>query len=248
MMGSPRLRGAKAREPIGRMTVKHDTVYRISYIVLLLAVVLFAAACSKDRGAPAPIRIGETELAASAFSRGSDKAPVTLVVFSEFLCPFCARFDADVEKLVKELGEENIRVVFQAKIIHGPAAEYLHRAAIAAGLQGKFWEFASELFSTQDEWSRQVRQAFAQQGDQAAMEQQAFTAVVEPKAKKLGLDIERLKTDMASETVVNQMKAENDLGKQLGVSSTPCSFINGKKLQGAVPYKKLRRAVRKAQK
>lgn len=220
------------------------TLYRFSSIALLIAILTFGASCSKKE--EAPIRIGDVVLAESAFTRGSSRAPVTLVVFSEFLCPYCARHDANVVKLAKELGEDKLRVVFQARIVHGPAAAYLHRAAIAAGLQGKFREFSEDVFATQREWSTALRQAFRQADEQAAMEQQAFTAVVEPKAKQLGLDIERLKTDIDSEAVIAQVNAENELGKQLGVTGTPCSFINGKKIKGAVDYAKLRRAVNKA--
>ncbi len=158
----------------------------------------------------------------NSFSIGSKNAPVTIITFTEFLCPFCGRLDPSIHALQKEFGKDKVRIIFQSRIVHGERAEFYHRAAAAAGKQDKFWEFTASLFSTSREWSRTPTE-------------EAFDKVIAPKAKELGLNVAKLKKDMDSEEIKALVKAENDLGSKLGVRGTPTSFINGYMVRGAKP-------------
>jgi len=173
-------------------------------------------------------------LPAGYFSVGSPNAPVTIVTFTEFLCPFCGRLDPILHKLQKEYGPEKIRLIFQARIIHGEGADFVHRKAIAAGKQGKFWEFTAKLFETQRDWSKHLR---------PFDEQKALEMAIKPLADELGLNLNKLAADAKSEEVTAQAKAEDALGSKLGVRGTPTSFINGQMIRGAKPEEEFRKLI-----
>ena len=164
----------------------------------------------------------EVDVPKGSYSTGSAKAPVTIVTFTEFLCPFCGRLDPIIAELQQEFGEDKVRIVFQSRIVHGERAEYYHLAAAAAGKQGKFFEFSEDLFKTLREWS-------------STPLEEAFDKVIAPKAKALGLNVAQLKKDMESPEIKAQVAAENALGEKLGVRGTPTSFVNGYMVRGAKP-------------
>jgi len=157
-----------------------------------------------------------------SYSVGNKNAPVQIVTFTEFLCPYCARLDPSIRQLQEEFGADKVHVTFQSRIVHGERAEFYHRAAAAAGLQGKFFEFVDALFSTQKDWIR-------------TPPEKAFDEVIAPKAKALGLDVAKLKKDMDGDKVKAQVGAEDALGQKLGVRGTPTSFVNGYMVRGAKP-------------
>ena len=164
--------------------------------------------------------VKEVKLADNAYSLGNANAPITVVLFTEFLCPYCGRVDPIIDKVAKEFGLDKVRVVFQNYIVHGERAAYWHRVAVAAGKQGKFWEMKKELFAIQRSLGR-------------ASQDTAFEEVITPIAKKLGLNLNKLKKDMQSEEVKKQIEEETALGRSLGVRGTPSAFINGRFFRGA---------------
>ena len=141
---------------------------------------------------------------------GKEDAPVTLVVFSDFQCPFCSK----IQPLLDEVLEKNpdkVKIVFKHlplqmhKQAH-PAA----LAAIAAHEQGKFWQMHDALF------------AVAKQLNQENIEQAA---------KNIGLDMEKFKKDLASPATLEKLKKDMvDAGKA-GVGGTPTLFINGRQVK-----------------
>jgi len=165
------------------------------------------------------------EIPEGAISRGNPNAPIQVVLFTEFLCPFCARVDPIIEELFQQYGPETMRVVFMSLIVHGPVAELIHRAAYAAGRQGKFWEYSADLFATQREWSKMARES----------EDKLIAEVLRPKAEKLGLDLKKFDADMNDDAIKAQLKAEGELAGKLGVQGTPNVFINGHHIKGALP-------------
>jgi len=162
----------------------------------------------------------DVSITAGAFTLGNKNAPIKMVAFTELMCPFCGRLDPVLHDLQKEYGADKIELVFQTKLIHGERAAYYHRAAYAAGKQNKFWEFAEDLFGSQQEWS-QVPQ------------EEAFDKVITPRAKKLGLNLAKLKKDMDSDDAKKWVETENANGEKMGVQGTPTVFINGHMVRGA---------------
>lgn len=145
---------------------------------------------------------------------GNPDAPVTLVEFTDFQCPFCARANTTIHELLQN-NPDKFRIVFR----HYPLpfhdkAQLAHQAAEAAKMQGKFWEYYDKLFA-----------------DQGKLDRDSLIA----SAKELGLDEAKFVADMDSEAVVAKVKADVDAGSDAGVRGTPHFFFNGTLLSGAQP-------------
>lgn len=143
---------------------------------------------------------------------GPDHAPVTLVEYGDFECPYCRRAHPLVQGVIRYLGE-NLRFVFR----HFPLAEAhphsLHaaEAAEAAGAQGKFWEMDDMLFRHQD-----------------ALEDEDLIMY----AAKLGLDFQRVSQELAAGTYTKRVRDDFRGGVRSGVNGTPTFFINGYRYDG----------------
>jgi protein-disulfide isomerase len=173
------------------------------------------------KGAP-PLRVmidaprHEVALAATDPSLGSASAPVTIVEFSDFQCPFCQRV-APTLKRVRETYGDKIRIVwkdFPLTQIH-PQAFKAGEAAHCAGEQGKFWEYHDRLFANQ----------------------QALEASdLKKYGADLGLDAAKFNACVDSAKYGDRVRAGVEQGSKLGVNSTPTLYVNGRVLSGAQPY------------
>ena len=152
-------------------------------------------------------------------SRGPDAALVTVVVFSEFQCPFCARIAGSFDTLVAEYGDD-LRVVFKHTLIPGhDRAEPAARAAIAAANQGQFQAYHDLLMANQRDLTDANLRAWARQ---------------------LGLDMRRFEDDLTAPETGARLQRDAELGQRLAVRGTPHSFINGVRVRGAIPIEALR--------
>jgi protein-disulfide isomerase len=155
-------------------------------------------------------------------SKGPATAPISLVEFSDFECPFCAK-TAPILQQVLAAYPTQVRFAFK----HYPLQMHkesplAHEAALAAGAQGKFWEMHDALFAGHDKLSR---------GDLIA------------KAKQLGLDVPRFTEDLDSHRFKSQVDADRQEGNRLGVEGTPFFFINGRAMSGAAGLPDLRKLI-----
>jgi protein-disulfide isomerase len=146
-------------------------------------------------------------------SRGPANAQVTVVLFCEYLCPFCKRVQGTLDALQQAFGNR-IRFVFRNLIVHEPA-EASSLGALAAARQGRFEEFHRAAFE-----------------DQGAMRDRAG---VEALAQRIGLDMNRFRTDMDSPALRAQLDADKAEGARLGATGTPTLFLNGRRMVGARP-------------
>ena len=174
------------------------------------------AAAPAPRQAPAEdTTVYKVPVASGDAIKGSGDALVTIVEFSEFQCPFCSRVTPTLKQITDKYGDK-VRVVFK----HNPLpfhkdAPLASQFALAAGKQGKFWEFHDKLFENQ----------------------RALTpADLEKYAGELNLNVDQLKKDAESEEVKKQVQADMDLARSIGAGGTPNFFINGRKLVGAQPF------------
>jgi len=157
--------------------------------------------------------------------RGASNAPVTLVVFSDFQCPFSARGEATVAKLLKE-SPGRVKVAFKNRPLPSHAhARLAGKAALAAGLQGKFWEMHDLLFAHQKHLERADLEAYA---TQLGLDKAAFVAA---------LDSPELDARLAADA------AQAD---SLQIAGTPTFFVNGKRITGAQPIEAFRAAIASA--
>lgn len=140
------------------------------------------------------------------FPIGNENAKVKVVIFSDFLCPYCASLH---EKIDEMLNSDPIKLVAYTRtfIIHD-GAELMSKAAYAAGIQGKYKEASNSLFTNyQNNYTEE---------DMLNM------------AKELGLDIDKFKTDMNSDEAAKSIETDNNDAQTLGLGGTPSVFINGK--------------------
>jgi protein-disulfide isomerase len=147
---------------------------------------------------------------------GAASAPVTLVEFSDFQCPFCARVMPTLKK-VKEAYGDRVRIVwkdFPLTSIH-PQAFKAAEAAQCAREQGKFWELHDVLFANQQ-----------------ALE----PAQLKQHAASVGVDVAKFNACFDASKYGERVQQQMSMGAQLGVGSTPSIFINGRLVAGAQPY------------
>ncbi len=149
-------------------------------------------------------------------SLGSASALVTLVEFSDFQCPFCARVRPTLMR-VKETYGDRVRIVwkdFPLTSIH-PQAFKAAEAGQCAQEQGKFWEYHDRLFTNQQALQPESLKKYA---------------------ADMGLDAGAFNACLDSGKHAERVKSQVDAGTELGVSSTPSVFINGRMLSGAQPF------------
>ena len=155
---------------------------------------------------------------------GPETAPVTIVEFSDFQCPFCGRVGPTLKQIKKEYGDQ-VRVVFKHQPLDFHAkAPAAHAAAEAAHRQGKFWEMHDKIFA-----------------DQKAMSPEKYVEY----ATELQLDIDQFKADVASADVKQRVDADKQEAAKLGSSGTPGFFINGLNLKGAKPFEAFKEVIDK---
>lgn len=146
---------------------------------------------------------------------GPADAPVTIVAFSDFQCPFC-RKAALLIKQVKQLFPDRVRIVFK----HYPLDFHTHAldaalAAEAALAQGRFWEMHDKLFALQGGLS-----------DEA----------IEGAASSAGLDLTRWQDDLESSEVIERVNRDKEEALELKLSGTPAIFVNGIEFEEPIKY------------
>ncbi len=161
---------------------------------------------------PPRVAVGE----ANNPAKGPAGAPITLVEFSDFQCPYCARVNPTLAKL-QEAYPGKLRIVFRDLPLlnmhknAGHAAEAAH----CANDQGKFWEMHDRLFANQGKLA---------------------PADLKEHAVALGLDATAFNQCLDSGKYTAEWRRDSEEAGRLGLSGTPAFFINGRLLSGAQPY------------
>jgi protein-disulfide isomerase len=157
--------------------------------------------------------------------RGPADAPVTLVEFADFECPFCRSAESTVTALLAERPTE-VALVFK----HAPNGYHAHAlpaalATVCADEQGRFWELHDALLAPG-----------------AALDD----AALETHAESVGLELETWRTCLDSDAAYLTVEADLELAVNAGITATPTFFVNGRALVGALPLDTLRAAVDEA--
>ncbi len=138
---------------------------------------------------------------------GPENAPVTIAVFDDYECGYCARMEPTFSRLLAQYPQKLKLVIKQYPLRNHPRAREAAIAAIAAHQQGKFWEVHSQIFANQKELSTQK---------------------LDEIAESFGLDMIQFKQDLLSQEVLSLIVRDVREGQRIGVSGTPTIFINGK--------------------
>jgi len=175
---------------------------------------------SPQQGKPAQAVLGEAQIAKlteGGQALGSPEAPVTIVEFSDFQCPYCGQFFKNTLPQIEDeyVKTGKVRYLFR----HFPLSshQYAQKAAEAtecAGEQGKFWEMHDKIFENQEK-------------------------ITVADLKKYAADLEldsSFNSCLDSGKFQAKVQADLKLGQDIGVTGTPAFFINGRSLSGAQPF------------
>lgn len=173
--------------------------------------------------ATAPKKVSVAAVTNSDHVRGPDNAPITLVEYSDFQCPFCGAFHPTLTRLLSDYPNK-IRWVyrhFPLTSIH-PQAQPAAEAAECAAAQGKFWEYADAIFENQQSL-----------GDSYYPEL----------AKTLKFNTTKFEACRSAGDGRAKISADVADASALGVNGTPTSYINGTEIAGALPYETVKAQV-----
>ena len=148
-------------------------------------------------------------------AKGADKAPVTIVKFEDFECPFCKRVQPTLEAVLKQYNGK-VRLVHKdlpLEAIH-PQAQGAAEGARCAGEQGKFWEYHDTLYAKAPKLGAADLKAYS---------------------KEMGLDTAKFNQCLDGGKYKALVQKDLSEGAQLGLTGTPTFFINGREISGALP-------------
>jgi protein-disulfide isomerase len=160
-----------------------------------------------------------------AMTRGPAGAPVTIFEWSDYQCPFCREAQQVMGRLQAEFPDQ-IKITFKDFPLRShPLAVPAAMAARCAGAQGRYWEYHDLLFLAQPDFSREDLVGYA---------------------RRLGLDRESFAQCFDTARFQDAVLADQREGREAGVRATPTFFINGRKIEGALPIETFREAVQHA--
>ena len=181
---------------------------------------------SGDPSATSESDAGGSELARRSpddpYALGDVDAPVVMIMYEDYRCPFCAKFATEVQpKLVDEYVDAGkLRLEWRDMTIFGVESEKVAVAARAAAQQGKFWEFNQEAYSLGD---GKTKTSFPEE-------------TINQIAKDVGVsDMDQFAKDREDPKLQEQLDADFAEGSEIGVSSTPAFLINSTPVLGAQP-------------
>ena len=165
---------------------------------------------------------------------GNPDAPVTVIEFSDFQCPFCGRFHKVIEKQLidKYVKTGKVKFVYRDFAFLGEESQWAAEAAECADEQGKFWDYHDYLFEHQNG------------ENQGAFEKENLIKF----ASILGLDMTKFKECVDSGKFTQEVRKDMEDGQQSGVRGTPATFIGGKMISGAQDISVFQSAIEEAMK
>jgi len=160
--------------------------------------------------------------AADGQTRGPANAPIELIEFSDFQCPYCLRANPTVTQVLSTYGDR-IRFVYRNyPLASHPNARPAAEAAQCAAEQGQFWPHHDRLFADQSKLADED---------------------LKQSAAALGLDATRFNACFDSHKYKARVEADMQAGNDAGVNGTPAFFINGRELSGAQPFEAFKRII-----
>lgn len=141
-------------------------------------------------------------------------------MFSDYQCPFCARWSAQtLPAMMEHIDAGNLRIEWREINVFGPASERAARASYAAAVQGALWEYRDALFADGETRS------------EGELSEESLIAL----AGELGPDPEQFTADLAAEETAQVIATNQQFGFDLGATSTPVFILGGQPIVGAQP-------------
>ena len=159
-------------------------------------------------------------------SWGSRTAPVTIVHFSDFQCPFCSRVEASIQQVKDTYGPDKVRIIWKNEPLSfhpnaKPAAEAAQGVFALKGSEA-FWKFHGTAFKNQSALSSESSEKWA---------------------KEAGVDMAKFKAGIAAHTWAKKVDDDHAIAQKVGVNGTPASYINGVVVSGAQPFDKFKAVI-----
>lgn len=157
---------------------------------------------------------------------GDPKAPVTMIEFGDYQCPFCGKFFSQTEPLLRKnyIETGKVKIVYKDFAFLGPESFAAANAAECAKDQGKFWEYHDALFAAENKDGKE---------NNGNLNETLFASI----AKDLGMDVNAFNACYKSKKYDKVVKEDIQEGNAaMDRASTPTFFINGRMIQGALPY------------
>jgi len=154
--------------------------------------------------------------------KGNPKAPVTIIEFSDYECPFCKRVEPTVTEVLKTYGPDKVQFAYRNFPL--PMHSHARPAAEAAGCaneQGKFWEYHDKLMAATD------------------LSPDNFKKL----AGEVGMDAKKFDECLAAKKFTAAIDKDVEAGEAAGVNGTPAFFINGRMLDGAQPFESFKEVI-----
>ena len=168
--------------------------------------------------------------------RGPADALVTLFLFTDFQCPFCAKVTPTLEDLVKAYPAD-LRIVYKNNPLPGhDHAQLAAEAAMAAAAQGKFWEYHDKMFGAMKDYYDNPSR------DPSAPHPLDRTGL-EKFAQDLGLDMTAFRKALDEHTTASIIQADQELGRRFAITGTPTFVLDGRKFSGALPEDEFKRRI-----
>lgn len=205
---------ARIRQPYDKIKVPLENYMKRQKVNAQRAELM--AQLRREAGVKVMLKVPRIEVSTqySAGSEGPGDAPITMIEFSDYQCPYCRRAEDSVKEVLKKYNGK-VRLVYMDFPL--PMHQYALRAAQAArcaGDQGKYWQYHDALFA-----------------DQSKLDAAGLKAT----AAKLGLDTKKFDECTAHDLHMDQVRKSQQEGTDVGVDGTPTFIINGRMLSGAQP-------------
>jgi protein-disulfide isomerase len=230
-MSKKQVRETSKRQMIREQRVKKQqqqrmtTLLGIAAVALLVVALLVVPSLLRNKNVTKPTEV-KARPQASANSMGDPEAPVKIVEYSDFQCPYCKQFSVETEQQLIDAYIATGKVHF-TYVPFGPAGQWIGpeseaaaNAAFCAGDQNKFWEYHDYLFANQT--GENI-------GDFVQSRLLTF-------GQSVGLDMAKFRSCVTGDQFITQLTQGLVQGKQAGVGGTPSFTINGKLIEGAVPF------------
>lgn len=179
----------------------------------------------RELAAAGAVAGGPAEVGGRDVILGDPNAPVTLIEYGDFQCPFCARFHSQVGPRLREeyIKPGKVKMVFRNFQFLGPESVAAAEAAECAKDQGKFWAFHDALYD------EEIRDGQEHNGN---LNRSFFVST----AQSLGLNVGDFTACVDSGKYADKVAKDTEEAQGAGVNSTPTTFVNGRLVRGAVPY------------
>jgi protein-disulfide isomerase len=201
--------------------------FRLDFAIILI-LVGFIFGTRIVRGTPPPIELEPAKV------RGNANAPVFIVEFTDFQCPYCRKIQPTLLKIL-EAFPNDVKIVhkhYPLDFIHSHSRR-LAEASECAADQGKYWEYSDLIYDKVMEWGR-------------AEQPKDLEPFLGQYAAKAGLDLVAFQTCLDSGTKKEVVERNKQEGKRLFVSGTPTLLINGKKVLISHDFEKIKKQIQKA--